>query len=227
MNNIDRRGARRGAVGLCLLLACAGFAVACGSSDSDAGDSTGGAGAAAGNGGAAGNAGNGGGAGASGSAGSAGDAGGSGGDDGGSAGAAGTDGGSGGSGGAGGAAGSGGSGGSSGSGGSAGASSDAGGLCGTAGGACVDATDCAIGKSQMETWEGSCAQSSLGDSKKTATCMEGKGVTSPCAACWGDVAACGAKNCLAQCIGGSQSQQCRDCTKAAGCDDAFTACSGI
>lgn len=224
MNNIDRRGARRGAVGLCLLLACAGFAVACGSSDSDAGDSTGGAGAAAGNGGGAGNAGNGGGAGSSGSAGSAGDAGGSGGDDGGSAGAAGTDGGSGGSGGAGGAAG---SGGSSGSGGSAGASSDAGGLCGTAGGACVDATDCAIGKSQMETWEGSCAQSSLGDSKKTATCMEGKGVTSPCAACWGDVAACGAKNCLAQCIGGSQSQQCRDCTKAAGCDDAFTACSGI
>src|SRR6266496_51100 len=74
----------------------------------------------------------------------------------------------------------------------AGGPSGEGGLsCGTQAGACVNATDCAIGKDQIDPKVATCAKMCGGGSKCTADCLVKDGVTTACAQCWGDVTQCG------------------------------------
>src|SRR3954454_4203435 len=53
-------------------------------------------------------------------------------------------------------------------------------MCGIAGGACVNATDCAIDRSQLDPKVGTCARSCTGSSKCTADCLHTGGLTVEC-----------------------------------------------
>jgi len=124
-------------------------------------------------------------------------------------------------------------GGTTGSGGAAGGVVDAavlpgpdGGLCGASAGACVDPTDCSVGKTTLDAKVTICAMSCTGGSKCTADCLAKEGATMGCATCYGDVTQCGRDNCSAQCIFDATSSACRDCTKTKGCVDKFQACAG-
>merc|ERR1711904_323160 len=63
----------------------------------------------------------------------------------------------------------------------------------------------------------SCGTKCLGKGSCVATCMTGKGWSSGCAGCFGNLADCTAKSCLAKCING-RTPDCATCLKAAGCD---------
>jgi hypothetical protein len=63
------------------------------------------------------------------------------------------------------------------------------------------------------------------DPNCAAQCMQSKGLSAPCAKCWGDTVDCGIKNCLAQCLD-SESAVCRQCS-AQFCDPALHACAGM
>merc|ERR1712178_122736 len=65
----------------------------------------------------------------------------------------------------------------------------------------------------------SCGTKCLGKGSCVATCMTGKGWSSGCAGCFGNLADCTAKSCLTKCIGG-RTPDCVTCLKAAGCDTA-------
>ncbi|SRR6266545_1847825 len=120
-----------------------------------------------------------------------------------------------------------GAGGTSGSTGSGGGDTDAASvMCGIQAGACVNTTDCAIGKAQIDPKVATCARGCAGGSKCTADCLVKEGVTTACAQCWGDVTQCGRDNCLSSCYADPSSTMCRECTKAKGCDQGFTTCSG-
>jgi len=93
-------------------------------------------------------------------------------------------------------------------------------------GACVNPTDCTVGKSTVDSKVTNCAKSCTGGSKCTADCLMKEGVTMDCATCYGAVTQCGRDNCSAQCFADPSSTACRDCTKSHGCNSKFEVCSG-
>ena len=95
-------------------------------------------------------------------------------------------------------------------------------------GACTNAADMTIVMSKdLGKIVGDCAQSKLGMEPATKDCIKmGTGLSDPCVTCFDDTVGCVFKNCLGECIGGSGSQACTDC-RAAKCDPAFVACSGL
>jgi hypothetical protein len=98
---------------------------------------------------------------------------------------------------------------------------------GTLVGACTDPTDMAVAADPaFASAPRDCGFMCFGNPDMTcsATCMQGKGLTQPCASCWGDTINCGAMYCLTVCFDAT-SQACLDCT-AQHCDPAFHACSG-
>lgn len=95
-------------------------------------------------------------------------------------------------------------------------------------GACTNAADTTIVMSKnLGKIVGDCASSKLGMEPATKDCIKmGTGLSDPCVTCFDDTVGCVFKNCLGECIGGSGSQACTDC-RAAKCDPAFVACSGL
>ncbi|MEP7119389.1 MAG: hypothetical protein ABJE95_00540 [Byssovorax sp.] len=95
-------------------------------------------------------------------------------------------------------------------------------------GACTNAADLAIIMSKdIGKIVGDCASSGFGMEPGTKNCIKmGTGFSDPCVVCFDDTVSCVFKNCLGECIGGSSSPACKDC-RAAKCDPAFTACSGV
>jgi hypothetical protein len=95
-------------------------------------------------------------------------------------------------------------------------------------GACTNAADTMILMSKdIGKITGDCASSKLGMEPGTKDCIKmGTGLSDPCVTCFDDTVGCVFKNCLGECIGGSGSQACTDC-RAAKCDPAFVACSGL
>jgi hypothetical protein len=100
------------------------------------------------------------------------------------------------------------------------------GSCGTAAGACVNATDCGIGKTAIDPKVTTCAKMCNGSGTCTSTCLMKEGITMGCAKCYGDVTQCGRDMCAAPCFLDPSSKDCRDCTKMKGCDDKFLMCAG-
>ncbi len=100
------------------------------------------------------------------------------------------------------------------------------GTCGVSAGACVNATDCALGKAELDPKVTTCAKSCSGSSNCTRDCLVKDGVTMDCAKCYGDVTQCGRDNCSTPCFFDPSSKDCRDCTKMKGCDDKFLTCAG-
>jgi hypothetical protein len=100
--------------------------------------------------------------------------------------------------------------------------------CGRAAGACVNATDCQKSRTDVNAKVAECGQRCFGAGPCTAMCLkDGLGITQGCADCWGAVVQCGRDKCLTQCINGTDTPACRDCTASAGCDSAFATCSGL
>jgi hypothetical protein len=95
-------------------------------------------------------------------------------------------------------------------------------------GACTNAADSAIVMSKdVAKITGDCAQSSFGAEPATKNCIKmGTGLSDPCVVCFDDTVGCVVKNCFNECISDSGSQACTDC-RAAKCDPAFVACSGL
>merc|ERR1712076_288766 len=75
------------------------------------------------------------------------------------------------------------------------------------------------GHSQWQSDMTSCGTKCLGKGSCVTSCMSGKGWSSGCATCFGNLADCTSKNCLAKCING-RTPDCVTCLKAAGCDTA-------
>merc|ERR1739849_13522 len=75
------------------------------------------------------------------------------------------------------------------------------------------------GHAQWQSDMTSCGTKCLGKGSCVTSCMSGKGWSSGCATCFGNLADCTSKNCLAKCIGG-RTPGCVTCLKAAGCDTA-------
>jgi len=75
------------------------------------------------------------------------------------------------------------------------------------------------GHSQWQSDMTSCGTKCLGRGSCVTTCMTGKGWSSGCAGCFGDLAGCTAQHCLTKCING-RTPDCVTCLKAAGCDTA-------
>jgi hypothetical protein len=107
-------------------------------------------------------------------------------------------------------------------------------------GACTNANDTAIGKPAMDAAAAACGLPCYADKDampptQCATCLTmktmestGKTLTTACNTCWTTVIICGINNCSAPCLqNGSDSSECRDCTRKAGCDSAFSTCSGF
>jgi hypothetical protein len=65
-----------------------------------------------------------------------------------------------------------------------------------------------------------------GTAEDVAMCVsEDTGLSSECAACFGETTKCGAANCLTECAAGPLSDPCATCLEA-NCDPAFYACAG-
>jgi hypothetical protein len=107
-------------------------------------------------------------------------------------------------------------------------------------GACTNANDTAIGKPAMDSAASACGLACYADKDTTPPKMcsdcvtmkimdaTQKTITPACNACWTNVIICGIKNCSAICLqNGAMSAECRDCTQKAGCDSAFSTCSGL
>lgn len=107
-------------------------------------------------------------------------------------------------------------------------------------GACTNANDTAIGKPAMDSAASACGLACYADKdtmppKSCADCLTmkimdatQKTITANCNTCWTTVIICGINNCSAPCLqNGATSPECRDCTQKAGCDSAFTTCSGL
>lgn len=99
-----------------------------------------------------------------------------------------------------------------------------------AAGACMDDADQAAWKKESSNFSADmakCGKKCLGAKACVSTCMQQVGgYTAPCGDCMGDVAACTKTHCMLQCISG-QTPSCTACVKKAGCDTAFTTCSGV
>lgn len=98
--------------------------------------------------------------------------------------------------------------------------------CGTAGGACVNATDCAFTMLQLGGWTYGCFVTNLGSPASVPACIEANGVTAGCATCAAAYATCAGTNCLTPCQSGLSSPTCTSCLDASGCTAAFTTCGG-
>merc|ERR1739849_27777 len=70
------------------------------------------------------------------------------------------------------------------------------------------------GHAQWQSDMTSCGTKCLGKGSCVTSCMSGKGWSSGCATCFGNLADCTSKNCLAKCIGG-RTPGCVTCLKAA------------
>lgn len=113
------------------------------------------------------------------------------------------------------------------SGGSAGAAS---GGTGGGAGACTNAADQAILDDPTLDAEGKiskCGSDNLAAEPATKNCIKAQtGLSDGCVTCFDNTIQCAATNCWLQCIGGSDSQPCKDCL-AQFCDGPFEACSGL
>lgn len=74
-----------------------------------------------------------------------------------------------------------------------------------------------------------CAANTGGSVAGTTNCMASQigGLSSGCASCFGQTVDCGKKHCMAECVHNSAAQQCLECTKKSGCDDALNVCTGF
>merc|ERR1712216_359240 len=97
-------------------------------------------------------------------------------------------------------------------------------------GACMDAADQAAWKKESPNFAADmakCGKQCLGGKACVSTCMQkAGGYTAACGDCMGTVADCTKTHCMLQCIKGD-SPACTACVKKAGCDTAFTTCSGV
>jgi len=98
------------------------------------------------------------------------------------------------------------------------------------GNACTDDADQKVwtgkGKANFDADLSACGKQCFGAEACVTKCMAGKeGYSSSCADCFGQLTACTAKNCLAQCTAG-KSPGCTECTQK-NCVPSFTSCSGI
>jgi len=106
--------------------------------------------------------------------------------------------------------------------------------CGAAGGACVNATDCAHPVSQLSSWTQTCYVASAGSEAPTETCIQGGGgspgtpgtITPGCSVCSYQYATCALTNCFDDCRVELGMFNCRLCVAAAGCTTSFSACAG-
>jgi hypothetical protein len=107
-------------------------------------------------------------------------------------------------------------------------------------GACTNPNDTAIGKPAMDSAASACGLPCYTDRannppKACADCLTmkimaatQKTITPACNSCWTTVIICGINNCSAICLqNGATSTECRNCTHMAGCDTAFSTCSGL
>jgi hypothetical protein len=107
-------------------------------------------------------------------------------------------------------------------------------------GACTNANDTAIGKPAMDAAASGCGLACYADKDampptQCSACLTmgimkstQKTITPACNTCWTTVIICGINHCSAICLqNGSTSAECRDCTQKAGCDSAFSTCSGL
>ena len=84
----------------------------------------------------------------------------------------------------------------------------------------------AKGKAAFDADMTSCGKQCLGTAECMTTCIQtAEGYTDTCAACFGELGGCTAKNCWAQCMGG-ECPKCTACTQA-NCVPRFTTCSGF
>jgi hypothetical protein len=99
---------------------------------------------------------------------------------------------------------------------------------GTMMGACTNAADNAIVTSKdVAKITGDCAQKTFGAEPGTKDCIKmGTGLSDPCVVCFDGTVGCVVKNCFNECAADSASKACTDC-RAAKCDPAFVACSGL
>merc|ERR1711934_821993 len=99
-----------------------------------------------------------------------------------------------------------------------------------AAGACMDDADQAAWKKESPNFAADmakCGKQCLGGKACVSTCMQkAGGYTAACGDCMGTVADCTKTHCMLQCIQGD-SPACTACVKKAGCDTAFTTCSGV
>jgi hypothetical protein len=95
-------------------------------------------------------------------------------------------------------------------------------------GACTNAADLGIVQTKdVKTITADCGKANIGNDTKTKACIKmGTNLSDPCVTCFADTVSCVINKCLNQCIADSNSQMCTDC-RAANCDPAFEACSGL
>jgi hypothetical protein len=99
---------------------------------------------------------------------------------------------------------------------------------GDAGGACTSAADqAAAAAPTFASVARDCGLMCVGkgDATCAARCVEGRGISPPCARCWADAITCGAASCLLECIDPAN-PACSACA-ARNCDPAFHACAGL
>jgi hypothetical protein len=101
---------------------------------------------------------------------------------------------------------------------------------GAAGGACTNAADTAIRTADEAAFQkkiSDCATTFVGQEQPTKDCIKEKtALSDACTECFGDVVLCAAEKCLTDCMADQNGKPCSDC-RAANCDPAFVACSGI
>jgi hypothetical protein len=103
-----------------------------------------------------------------------------------------------------------------------------GGAGGAAAGACTNEADLAIVMSKdVAGITGQCGKENFGAEPKTSECIKtGTGLSDACVACFAGTVKCVVEKCLNDCLADANSQACKDC-RAANCDPAFEACSGL
>mmetsp|Transcript_39477 Transcript_39477/g.77656 ORF Transcript_39477/g.77656 Transcript_39477/m.77656 type:complete len:253 (+) Transcript_39477:54-812(+) len=99
-----------------------------------------------------------------------------------------------------------------------------------AGGACENTDDLGIFKTHASDFHSileKCAQSTLGNAGKTASCLAaGTGLSNGCSQCFGVDAHCVAVNCLSKCISDPSSAACLQC-QVDQCQPALVTCTGV
>ena len=97
---------------------------------------------------------------------------------------------------------------------------------------CLDAPDMRVWNAtahhNFTTFMEDCSRQCWGAASCVADCVHRtQNLSSPCSACFGNLAACTVKNCMSPCVqGGSASGACRACEQQY-CGDPFARCSGL
>jgi hypothetical protein len=101
------------------------------------------------------------------------------------------------------------------------------------GGACLDNTDSQLlSQSSEQNSITTCAENNINytslslNEPQALDCIEGTGLSTPCAMCVDAQAACTVHNCAYQCSAGTGTTGCQSCMNA-NCNAAFSSCSGL